>query len=188
MKKFLITLLFLSNLSVAENTVYLVRHAEKKTIEGEHNPELTEIGHFRALNIAKQLSEVGITEIYSTNYHRTLQTAKPLADFLNLKIKEYDPRKLVEFSEQIKSKMGTILIVGHSNTTPELTSLISGKIVAPIEEEHEYDNLYQVIVTDTQTILNRFKSIPSYALDDQLVKKLTPVKTKISPSENHNEH
>jgi|GEM_PF-1674983 len=188
MKKILFTLLFLSNIAIAETTIYLVRHAEKITTEGVKDPELTAIGHFRALNIAKQLSEVGITEIYSTNYKRTLQTAKPLADYLNLEIKNYDPRKLIEFSEEIKSKKGTILIVGHSNTTPKLTSLISGETVAPIEEQHEYDNLYQVIMTDTQTILNRFKSIPSYTLDDkQSVKKSITAKAENSHTEKNTE-
>jgi len=192
MKKFIIALLFLSNFSIADNTVYLVRHAEKLIIKGEHNPELTAIGQFRALNIAKQLSEVGITDIYSTQYNRTIQTARPLADLLNLEIKDYDPRNLEEFANQIKSTKGTILIVGHSNTTPMLTSLISGKVVKPIAE-NEYDNLYQIITTEHQIILNRFKSIPSYELNRPEPKLQSPPishnnKSKVSHSEKQNEH
>lgn len=161
MKHLLFILIFLSNSALAGSTVYLVRHAEKITTEGVENPDLTAIGKFRAQNIAKQLSKVGITEIYSSNYNRTLQTAQPLADFLKLEIKKYDPSKLVEFAERVKSMQGTILIVGHSNTTPNLTSLISGKKVHTIQDD-EYDNLYQVISTKNETILNRFKTIPSY--------------------------
>jgi broad specificity phosphatase PhoE len=187
MKIFIIALFFFSNLSIADNTVYLVRHAEKLIIDGEHNPDLNAIGQFRALNIAKQLSQVGITDIYSTQYHRTLQTAKPLADFLNLEIKDYDPRNLEEFAEQIKSIKGTILIVGHSNTTPMLTSLISGKTVKPIAE-NEYDNLYQVITTNKQIILNRFKSIPSFGLNKLETKpQSSPISHNIKSKETHAE-
>jgi phosphohistidine phosphatase SixA len=161
MNKLLLTMLFFSSLCCAENTIYLVRHAEKITTKDVKDPELTAIGEFRALNIAKQLSEVGITKIFSTKYKRTIQTAQPLADYLGLEIEHYDPRHLSEFADKIKNMQGNFLIVGHSNTTPQLTQLISSKEVNPIHEG-EYDNLYQVIISENQTLLNRFKSIPSY--------------------------
>lgn len=164
MKKVLCLFIFLSNLVIADSTIYLSRHAEKITTNDTKNPELTAIGNFRALNIAKQLSEVGITEIYSTDYNRTLQTAQPLAKHLGLEIKIYDPRKLSEFAEKIKPSKGQIFIVGHSNTTPQLTALISGQSVKPIDES-EYDNLYQIILLNNNTLLNKFKSIPSYELN-----------------------
>lgn len=159
-----LTLITTSNYANAETTIYLVRHAEKITNSDTKDPELTAIGKFRAQNIAKQLSQVGITEIYSTQFKRTLQTAKPLANFLNFEIKDYDPSKLVEFAKQVQTMQGHILIVGHSNTTPKLTSLLSGQKIKLIAED-EYDNLYQVIITEQQTILNKFKTIPSYALN-----------------------
>ncbi len=163
MKKIFLLLLILTNCSIAETTIYLVRHAEKATTNSK-DPGLTAIGKFRANNIAKQLSDIGITEIYSTPYKRTIQTAQPLADFLTIKIKNYNAKKLVEFAQQVKTKQGNILIVGHSNTTPELTSLLSGKDITPIAE-NEYDNVYQVIITQQLTILNQFKSIPSYGFN-----------------------
>ena len=181
----LIVLIIQPTLIFAESTIYLVRHAEKDLTQGIKNPELTPIGKFRAQNIAKQLSKVGITAIYSTNYNRTMQTARPLADFLNLSIQPYDARKLVEFAKEVKSMDGNILIVGHSNTTPKLTSLISGQTVKPINE-NEYDNVYQVIVSDSQTILNRFKSIPSYELNPNIGKTKNIIKTL--PLESVNEH
>jgi broad specificity phosphatase PhoE len=161
MKKLLIALLIFSHICSAETTIYLVRHAEKVTTKDVKDPGLTAIGKFRALNIAKQLSEVGITKIFSTKYNRTMQTAQPLADFLDIQIEYYDPRQLTEFADKIKKMQGNFLIVGHSNTTPQLTQLLSSKDVKPIHEG-EYDNLYQVIISENQTLLNRFKSIPSY--------------------------
>ena len=163
MKKLLIALLIFSHVCSAQTTIYLVRHAEKVTKKDVEDPELTAIGKFRALNIAKQLSKVGISKIFSTEYKRTLQTAQPLADYLDLKIEYYDPKLLTEFAEKIKSMQGIFLVVGHSNTTPQLTQLVSNKEVMPIHDK-EYDNLYQVIINENQTLLNRFKSIPSYEL------------------------
>lgn len=175
MKIFLFILLFITNHSSAQTTIYLTRHAEKITSKDNKDPELTKIGEFRAINIAKQLSKVGISHIFSTDYNRTLQTAQPLADFLKIEIEKYDASKLPEFAEKIKSMHGAILIVGHSNTTPNLTALLSGKEVAPIHE-NEFDNLYQVIISKDDLLLNRFKSIPSYGLDSSAI---SPPKQKL---------
>jgi phosphohistidine phosphatase SixA len=158
---FVILALAYTGYSHAQSSIYLLRHAEKVVKTGLENPPLTAIGKFRAENIAKQLSEIGIKHIYSTDYLRTMQTAQPLAAYLGLEIKTYDPRKLREFAEQLKQLQGATLVVGHSNTTPELTALLSDKTVKAISE-NEYDNLYQVIITKQGTTLNQFKSIPSY--------------------------
>ncbi len=159
--KLLITLfgLISLNISIAQTTIYLVRHAEKES--EEKNPSLTVIGRFRAENIAKTLASVGITHIFSTDYVRTQETAAPLAQLLNLDIQSYNPSKLDEFSKYLLTINGVILVVGHSNTTPELTSLISQKTIDAIKE-NEYDNLYQVILVDDKIMLNRFRTIPSY--------------------------
>ena len=36
--------------------------------------------------------------------------------------------------------------------------------------EQEYDDVYQVIITEEKTLLNRLKSIPSYALNKPSMK------------------
>ncbi len=158
MKTFLLLIILFSSMAYAQTTIYLVRHAEKQAAA---NPSLTAIGAFRAQNIAKQLASVGITHIFSTDYKRTQQTAKPLADFLNLPIQSYDPRDLTAFAEQLKRLKGSVLVVGHSNTTPELTALLSQQKVDAIKE-NEYDNLYQVIIDGDKIMLNRLRTIPSY--------------------------
>lgn len=169
MKKIILLILFFSSIVIADTSIYLVRHAEKMIIEGENNPELTQIGLFRAQNIAKLLSSVGVTQIFSTDYKRTMQTAQPLADYQSIEIQQYDPKNLEAFAEQLKQINGVVLVVGHSNTTPQLTRLLSNQEVNDMTEE-EYDNVYQVIITEEKTILNRLKSIPSYALNKPSMK------------------
>ena len=121
------------------NTIYLVRHAEKQSGD---DPSLTLIGRTRADILAQELSDANLTAIYSTAYKRTRQTAAPTARAQNLDVFEYDPRNLESFAAQLRATPGNILVVGHSNTTPELVKLLGGKPGAPIDEAAEYDRLY----------------------------------------------
>jgi len=54
---------------------------------------------------------------------------------------------------------GRHLVLGHSNTTPQLVEALGGEPGAPIEEM-EYDRLYIVTLMDgrTSTVLLRFGS------------------------------
>ena len=142
-----------------ETVIYLVRHAEKITgPDVGRDPELNEAGKARAQELAKVLADKNITSIYSTDYIRTRDTAAPLATALGLEIILYNPGNLSEFAETLKSQTGTLLVVGHSNTTPYLTGLLGGDAGTPINEAREYDRLYEVHITDdgVTSILNRY--------------------------------
>jgi len=90
---------------------------------------------------------------------RTRATAKPLADILDLELTLYDPSLLKELAQALLQENGNILIVGHSNTTPVLTEILSGKSVDAMQET-EYENLYQVVIIDDKTRLSRFRMFP----------------------------
>ncbi len=122
--------------------VYLVRHAEKT--KDSDDPDLTKQGHERAALLSNMLADAKITHIHSSNYKRTLQTAAPLAEKLGLEVALYDPRGLPAMAEKLKTMTGTHLVVGHSNTTPQLTELLGGDGQTPIVEATEYDRLYIV--------------------------------------------
>ena len=137
-------------------TIYLVRHAEKQIIEGEKNPELTQCGIKRAEQLASILENVKLTNVYSTNYKRTMATAKPTAQQKQLTIKNYDPRELTTIAKQLINEKRNALVVGHSNTTPQLTQLISKQDVKELTEL-EYQELYQIQIIGNKRILTRFK-------------------------------
>jgi broad specificity phosphatase PhoE len=157
---FLLILLSALGLSLAnaDSTFYLVRHAEKQD-DGTKDPHLSDQGQKRAEYLAQQLSLANITKIYSTEYHRTQETAKPLSDLLGVSVEPYNPENLEAFAETLKTETGSIVIVGHSNTTPSLAALLSGEEVDDMDES-EYENLYQVVLIDGKTQLNRFKIFP----------------------------
>tara|TARA_R110002167_G_scaffold342797_1_gene551642 strand:- start:3437 stop:3655 length:219 start_codon:yes stop_codon:yes gene_type:complete len=53
----------------------------------------------------------------------------------------YNPSQLSEFAEQLKS-LNFVLVVGHSNTTPELLELMGGEAIHM--EESDYGVLYML--------------------------------------------
>lgn len=150
-----------SALPTESGTAYLVRHAEKETSEtGSQNfnprdPLLTQVGALRAEALADRLENAGIVEIWSSDTTRTRETAKPLAERLGLAIQIYDPFELEAFAAQLKTRSeATVLVVGHSNTTPPLAQLLGADPGPEIVEASEYDRLY---VIELETGLGRIE-------------------------------
>lgn len=131
----------------AVTTIMLVRHAEKQTTKDD--PELTAQGLTRAADLAKLLIDANITHIHSTPFNRTIQTAEPIANSLGLEVQPYDYKTLDTFAKQLIEQGGRHLVVGHSNTTPQLVELLGGEPGEPIEEASEFDRLYVVTITDS---------------------------------------
>jgi phosphohistidine phosphatase SixA len=140
--------------------IYLTRHAEKAATGAD--PALTAEGKVRAANIAAMLKKSNITSIYSTNYARTQQTAQPLAAVLGLTVQTYNEGQIATFAQQIKALPGNTLVVGHSDTTPDLIRQLGGDTVPAIAET-EFDRLYQVAIGDdgdvTTTLMNSLPSV-----------------------------
>lgn len=139
------TLLLPSCLASDNFTLYLVRHAEKQA--DTKNPALTQCGKERARQLATLLSTANIKSIYSTSYQRTMSTAAPLSNKQNIAIKNYDPRQLELFAVHLKQRKENALVVGHSNTTPQLTELLSEEKIPPMSEK-QYQSLYQLQYID----------------------------------------
>lgn len=138
-------------------TYYLIRHAEKdQSDKTNRDPHLTEEGQERANNWATVLKDVNFDMVYSTDYNRTKETATPTAKANELEITYYDPRNMnpKEFMDQTEGK--TVLIVGHSNTTPMFTNALLGEKKYDQISEDNNSNLYIVTVTGkdkTSTLL-----------------------------------
>jgi 2,3-bisphosphoglycerate-dependent phosphoglycerate mutase len=141
----------------AASSIILVRHAEKAE-EPEDDPGLTPEGEERAREVARLLSDVGVTHVHSSDFLRTRATGEPLAQAMGLEIQLYDHREPGPFIGELLATPGRHLVVGHSNTLPELAELMGGEGYGEIVEEWEYDRLY--ILTPTrdgmETVLLRF--------------------------------
>ncbi len=122
-------------------SIYLVRHAEKQ--KDVDNPPLTACGRLRARQLATILDYVELQSIYSTSTQRTMATAQPISQRKNLAIKNYSGNDLTQLAFSLKQLKQNVLVVGHSNTTPQLTELLSGEKIAPIDD-YQYQHLYQI--------------------------------------------
>jgi 2,3-bisphosphoglycerate-dependent phosphoglycerate mutase len=132
----------------SSTTVILVRHAEKKIVAPENkDPDLSPAGLARAEELRKMFGNTGITVIYATQYKRTQQTVKPLADKLGLPITQVEAKKTAELVKQIRSRNAgqVVFIAGHNNSVPEIIAALGGPQL-PIIPEGEYDNLYILTV------------------------------------------
>ena len=137
--------------------VFLVRHAEKA--DTSTDAQLTPAGTARAQQLATILRDAGIKEIHSSDYSRTRNTAAPLAKLLSLPVKLYDPRKLSPLVTKLKAIGGRHLVVGHSNTTPNLAKLLGGTSGPAIIEKTEFDRLYIITIDqdkEVSTVLLRY--------------------------------
>jgi len=121
--------------------IVLVRHAEKAEAPPA-DPPLSPVGVRRAEALAALLGDAGITRIFVSETLRARQTAEPLARALGLELELYNPRELGGFAEALKALSGRVLVVGHSNTTDELSGALGGERFGPIVESWEYDRLY----------------------------------------------
>ena len=130
-------------------TLYLVRHAEKQVDEGK-DPALNEIGKYRSAQLATWFQDKDISEIWSSDYIRSRDTASPLALSLGLELILYDPRDLPALTGELQEHRKNALIVGHSNTTPELARLLCQCEIADMDES-EYDRLIVVTINGDDT-------------------------------------
>lgn len=146
--------------TIAASDIYLFRHAEKQ-VDGTRNPALTNTGQQRAQWLANWFGDKNVQRIYSTDYKRTQQTVAVLAKQTGLNVTSYDPRKLAEFAAQLKqmddSANGSIVVVGHSNTTPELVKLLGGEAGNKIVES-EFDRIYHLHLDNNKSQTQRFNS------------------------------
>jgi broad specificity phosphatase PhoE len=141
-------------------TLILVRHAEKAIVPPENkDPDLSLAGEARAQELARIFGDSGVTTIFATQYKRTQQSVKPLADKLGLKVNKVEAKETTELVKQIRARGAgeVVLIAGHNNTVPEIIAAMGGPKL-PIIPETEYDNLYILTIqSDGSTKLLKMK-------------------------------
>ncbi len=128
----------------AQKAVLLVRHAEK--VDESDDPLLSAAGKARARALARHLRTAGVKAIYVTQYKRTGLTAAPLAAAAGLKpiVVQSDARQEVVDRIRKENPNDVVLIVGHSNTVPEVLRLLGHPEPVTIGNA-EYDNLFVAI-------------------------------------------
>lgn len=151
MKKLTIVILIIgylvANAAGQKKCFILVRHAEKdiSATADKVDPELTDVGKARAERLVKVIKKYKPGAVYSTNFKRTVSTAKQVGTWRKKEIQIYDPKLLKELVEtMIASKTKRFLVVGHNNTTPALANLLIKEEKYEKLPETEYGKMWIV--------------------------------------------
>lgn len=135
-------------------TIVLVRHAEK--VSEAPDAVLSDVGKQRAEKLARTLADAGITAIFTSEAERTKQTAAPIAKLLHLQpavIPAKDIAGLVsKLSEQPEDAV--VLVVGHSNTLPDVINKLSGSNSPSVRRmatsDVDYDKLFIAVLNPSK--------------------------------------
>ncbi|MEL6617188.1 MAG: phosphoglycerate mutase family protein, partial [Bacteroidota bacterium] len=132
----------------ADTVVYLVRHAEAED-DGTRDPALSARGQARAERLAGHLGAVDA--VYATPYRRTQGTAVPVAQASGVEtvvvpIGEAGvPGYVADVEARVRAlPAGSVaVVVGHSNTTPQVAGALSGVEMENLNHD-QYDRLFVV--------------------------------------------
>jgi len=127
------------------HTLVLTRHAEKES--GKKDPKLTSEGMRRAENLKDILLPLQPERCYTTHPARCVLTTMPLAKAIKSPNAHYEPTDYYSLFETIiqKHKTKKALVVGHSNTIPEMLNLLIGEKKYEEFDESEYSRLFLVM-------------------------------------------
>ena len=140
------------------STYYLIRHAEKDRSNADNpDPELNQKGLGRAMHWAEILDEVYLDAIYSTDYERTRMTAAPVSIKQDITVTYYDPANLDISAFKSETLGKNVLVVGHSNSTPEMVNRLIGEDRFPQMDDTDNGSLYIVTLVGNNSSVSRLQ-------------------------------
>ena len=128
--------------ATAEPTVFLARHAEKADAGADpKNPELSAAGRTRAESLGRMLRDAGVVAIFASEYARTQQTAEEVRGAAGAAVTTVPAKDVAALVDKLKMVEGNAVVIGHSNTLPEIIKALGVEKPVAIEDL-EYDNLF----------------------------------------------
>jgi len=129
--------------------IYILRHTEKA--DDSADSLLSQAGIERAKYWKKVLQHTGFDQVYTTDFKRNIQTAELIAESSSVKPELYHPMsfEVLKFLKLIEGKK--VLIIGHSNTIPDMVNRLIGETRFPPMSHDNYNILYVVTITPDGT-------------------------------------
>ena len=143
----------------AVTKIFIVRHAEKETGK---DPVLTPAGNTRAGDLMRTLQNEGIQKIYVSQYRRTQNTGDSLRLQFKIDTVHYAADTICDNLINAIMEHGdfgkTILIIGHSNTLPQIIRKL-GVTDYPYGDipDNEFDNLFMITYKKEKAKLKKMK-------------------------------
>ena len=132
----------------AQEVLVLVRHAEK--VDSSKDAALSAAGQARAKALAVRLRDAGLAAIFTSEFQRTKATGQPLAEALKLAPRVHPAKDTAGLVALLRKEPGRALVVGHSNTLPEIARAYGVELAMA---DDEYDALY-LLVPATKTLVH----------------------------------
>ena len=133
---------------------YVMRHLH--TPAGATDPDLTAEGQHYAVAVSDWFRRDPPDVIYVSSPKRAQQTAAPLAARLKLTPKIYDPKDTAALIAAVKAERGTVLIVGHSNTVPDIVEQLGGTRPAPLVHE-DFGDIWHIAGPEPVTTRDKLR-------------------------------
>lgn len=128
---------------------YVMRHLD--TAEGQ-DPPLSAEGQRKAALLPGWFAGDPPAAIYVSATRRAQQTAAPLAAALGITPKIYDPADTQGLVRMVAQDNGAVLIIGHSNTVPDIVAALGGTRPAPIAHDR-FGDIWHVSPASGSTLL-----------------------------------
>jgi len=124
------------------STVVLLRHAEPQTSGAD--PGLTAAGRKRAELLGFMFQNAGVTTLFTSEFRRTKETAQPLAARVSLVPEVLPGLNTAAHRDRVLAvPAGVALVVGHTNTVPQLIAALGAGNNVQIAE-NEFDRMFIV--------------------------------------------
>lgn len=163
-------IVFLAALAVpaiasAQQMVILVRHAERADGGAAANtgmsnapadPGLSAAGEARAARLATLLADSRIKAIFASEFRRTKDTGAPLAAKLKIPVQSVPAKDTPGLVARLKKDHASdvVLVIGHSNTIPEVIKALGGPAVTMADDE--YTAIYVLVPATGAVTLFRY--------------------------------
>lgn len=138
--------------SATTTTVVVIRHAEKQIGTIDDAP-LSPPGEQRATRLAQMFGDSEsfgrVKQIYVSDTRRAQQTAAGLAQRLGLKPVVLEGKASAsEVARRVlhENRGGLAIVIGHSNTVPQIVKQLSDARDVPAIGDEEFDTMYVVTV------------------------------------------
>ena len=138
-------LFWVTNLS-AQPFVVIVRHAEKAASD-DKDPDLSSAGLARAGVLAEMLKDSAIVSIFVSEFKRSSETAASTARSLSITPTVVPAKDTNVLVTKLHALTGNALVVGHSNTIPELIKALGIDVPVSIPE-NDYTQFFVIMLGD----------------------------------------
>jgi len=145
-----------------ETRVFIVRHAEKDTTvtcpdKTSLCVPLTTVGQARANELARLMKNQKLTKIFSTEYKRTQDTARPSDRSPSIWVSLPAREHLNTIVAEINKTPGNYLVVTHSDSALHFLRLLAGNAdiaitagampnMPTVIDDPDYDNLFLITI------------------------------------------